>query len=60
LKKRFLLKIGSKGNVINTKEEKPWPNSGLEYHKIKAFRFEPYGNSLGKYSIDGEVLDFLS
>jgi hypothetical protein len=27
----------------------------LEFEKIKAWRLEPYGERLGRYSIDGEV-----
>lgn len=50
------MRIDSKGSIINVAEGKPWENSGMEYHKIKAFRLEPYGNATGKYAIDGEVL----
>ena len=52
---RFLLRIDSEGSVINVEEGRPWENSGMEYHKIKAFRLEPYGDALGNLAIDGEV-----
>jgi len=55
-----LLRIDSEGSVINTAEGKPWENSGMEYHKIKAFRLEPYGESLGKMAVDGEVKHYLN
>ena len=55
-----MLRIDSEGSVINTAEGKPWENSGMEYHKIKAFRLEPYGESLGKMAVDGEVKHYLN
>lgn len=42
---------------MNINERRPWENSGLEYHKIKAMRLEPYGPSLGLLAIDGEVFE---
>ena len=37
-------------------KNRPWDKSGMEYFKIRGFRLEPYGEKLGIFAIDGEVV----
>ena len=57
---KLMLKLDEEGSIINMPEKKVWENSGLEYIKVKSFKFEPYGANLGVYAIDGEVYRFKS
>lgn len=52
---KYFLQMDEKASMFNFREGKFYSNCNEEFFKIKAFRLEPYGNRLGKYSIDGEV-----